>query len=333
MGMLINGQWVDDEDRFLVDGAFRREAGGLKPISAEALSRGLASSEAVLVASKSCPWSHRALLVRALKGLHHIPVATAGEPRIEGYRLPADDLLATDGRKPRHLHQLYSATDAHFTGRATVPLIWDRERQAVISNESSVIARGLDRLAIPAEWRLAPAGHLREIDALNAWIYRGLSNAVYRAGLATRQDAYDAAAREVFETLDRLEARLSVNRCLLGSRVSEADLFLFATLVRFDLVYATHFRCTRRRLVDYPSLWAYACDIHSWPGVAATVDRRAIREGYYLNDGDTNPHGIVPEAPEIDWSAAHGRDALGPLTVSTPSGSRPFADMAVCEAG
>ncbi len=327
MGMLVDGRWQADEDRFMVNGAFRRERSILTSVTAQDLSRALTRPVSpVLVASLSCPWSHRTLLVRALKGLDRIPVVHAGGPRTEGYRLPKHEFMTCNGASPRHLHQLYSATAPHFTGRATVPLIWDREQETILGNQSSVIARAFDTLD-PA-WRLAPEHRQGDIDRLNGRITRGLSDAVYQAGLATRQDAYDTAVRDVFGTLDWLETRLAKSRCLFGSLITESDLFLFATLVRFDLVYVSHFRCTRRRLVDYPALWAYARDIHSWPGIAATVDTVAIRQGYYLYDGETNPHGILPELPDVDWNRPHGRDALGPLRIWTPAGIKPIKDAA-----
>lgn len=322
MGMLVDGTW-QDEDRFMADGAYRRRPSGLANPSADHLADLLVKRRSLtLIASGSCPWSHRVILVRALKALDRIPVVAAGGPRIEGYRLLPNGRITINGAPPLHLHELYSATDRHHTGRATVPLIWDQQREVVVCNESSVIARALDMLDAEDGWRLAPSDLRSEIDTLNGRIFHGLSNAVYRAGLATRQSAYDTAVRDVFATLDWLEARLSKNRCLFGAQITEADLFLYASLVRFDMVYATHFRCTRARLVDYPALWAYARDIHAWPGIAATVDFQAIREGYYVNDGDNNPHGIVAEAPERDWNAAHGRERFGPLCVATSAGLR-----------
>lgn len=156
--------------------------------------------------------------------------------------------------------------------------------------------------------RLTPPEHADEIEALNRRIYSGLSNAVYRAGLAETQAAYAVAVEDVFSTLDWLESCLTTRRYLQGAQITEADVFLFATLVRFDVVYATHFRCTRRRLTEYPALWAYARDLFEQAGVAETVDFAAIRDGYYLNDGDANPHGILPDLPDVDWTQPHGRD-------------------------
>ncbi|MEL7300036.1 MAG: glutathione S-transferase C-terminal domain-containing protein [Pseudomonadota bacterium] len=323
MGMLIDGVWCADTDRFMQDGAFIREASTLPANSAQKLAARLRDTgRVVLVASWSCPWSHRTTLVRVLKRLEGIPVALAGGPRVEGYAVTG--LGAEWPSDIRPVHALYTATYPTHTGRATVPVLWDKDAGKILSNSSAHIARALDRVG--ASWRLAPDAQDREIDALNARITQGLANAVYRAGFATAQAAYDAAIGDVFATLDWLEAHLADHRCLLGQQITEADLFLFATLVRFDAVYVPLFRCTRRRLVSYPAVWAYARDIYSWPGIADTCDFEANLRGYFLNDTENNPHGIVPEVPEDDWAAPHDRDRLGPLTVWRDGGIVPFDD-------
>ncbi len=314
MGMLIDGEWRADSDRTQEDGAFRRETSALPAISVAWLAKQLSSKPApILVASQSCPWSHRATLVRAVKNLKMVSVVIAGGPRTEGYELTDRNSLKVGNEQVRHIHQLYRSTDARYSGRATVPLLWDPQAQSILSNDSATIARALD--SVGPDWRLAPDALASEIDAINARIYDGLANAVYRAGFATSQMSYEAAVADVYATLDWLESVLSQQRCLFGPQVTEADLFLFATLVRFDAAYVPLFRCTRRRLVDYPALWAYARDVYQWPGVLGTFDFKANLEGYFLNDTDNNPHGIVPDLPEIDWLTPHGRHALGPLTV------------------
>ena len=324
MGMLINGQWSSDIDRFMQDGAFVRESSGfdLDPSFCLTASGSLLSGRYLLIASLSCPWSHRVLLVRALLGLQScLPLCHAVKPRIEGYGLA--DCRALDdasGVSPIHLHQLYSRSDPGHTGRATVPLIWDRLNGCICSNSSARIMRGLEIAGGKVGIQLAPDHLIAAIDRMNARIFEKLANAVYRAGLAIQQPAYDAAVADVFATMDWLEDHLAHNRYLLGSLISEADLCLFPTLVRFDTVYATHFRCTRRRLVDYPALWAYAREVFSWPGVAGTVDQKAIQEGYFLNDGDHNPHGIISLLPDVDWTEAHGRERLGPAEIWTHDG-------------
>lgn len=328
MGMLINGEWSPDTDRFLKDGAFVRESSGfdLDPSFHLSGSGLLPAGRYLLIASLSCPWSHRVLLARALLGLQScLPLCLAVEPRVEGYGLADCPLLYdSSGVSPDHLHQLYSRSDPGHTGRATVPLIWDRLEGRISSNSSARIMRGLEIAFGKSGIQLAPDHLTTAIARMNARIFEKLANAVYRAGLARLQSACDAAIADVFATLDWLEDHLACNRYLLGSLISEADLCLFPTLVRFDAVYATHFRCTRRRLVDYPALWAYAREVFSWPGVAETVNLKAIQEGYFLNDGDHNPHGIISPLPDVNWTERHGRERLGPAEIWT-HGGRPVA--------
>jgi len=314
MGMLIDGEWCADGNRTQKDGAFRRETSALPVTPAALLAKRLGKEPApILVASLSCPWSHRATLVRAVKSLNTLPVAIAGGPRTEGYALIAPNPLRLSNEQARHVHQLYRATEADYTGRATVPLLWDAQAQKILSNDSATIARAMDMAG--SGWRLAPDAQANEIEAINARIYVGLANAVYRAGFATSQQAYNAAVADVYATLEWLESVLMHQRCLLGPQITEADLFLFATLARFDAAYVPLFRCTRRRLVDYPALWAYARDVYSWPRVAGTIDFTANLQGYFLNDTDNNPYGIVPDLPDFDWNAPHKREALGSLAV------------------
>ncbi|MEL7151931.1 MAG: glutathione S-transferase C-terminal domain-containing protein [Pseudomonadota bacterium] len=279
-----------------------------------------------LVVSLSCPWSHRSTLTRALKGLEkHIPLHIAGGPRTQGYRVGTAKQpwhVPGTGRAIEHLHELYALVDPDYTGRVTVALLWDSERHRIVSNESVHILRGLD--AVQAgdglDWTLRPDNLAHKIDALADRIQRELSNAVYRAGKARRQDAYDEAVEEVFATLDMLDARLAGTRYLHGAVLTETDLRLWPTLARFDAVYHGHFKCARRRLTDYVHLWAYARDILSIPGVAATFDESAIRAAYYGEDRDLNPFGIVATAPEVDWLAPHGRERLVSRSVTMRDG-------------
>ena len=324
MGMLIDGRWCADTDRFMQDGVFAREASGLRnPAPQELLARMRCDSGCLLVISKSCPWSHRVALVRALKGLRGLPVVIAGGPRVEGYALPA----GVPGIAADHVHQLYSATDAAFTGRATVPLVWDPRSRTVLANDSALIARVLDLMETACPWSLRPDHLAGDIDALNTRLYADFANAVYRAGFAQTQAAYDEAVQAVFVTLRWLEAHLSGNRFLLGQVLTEADVFLFPTLVRFDAIYAPLFRCTRRRLVEHPAVWAYARDILSLPRVSDTIDPDADRAGYFANDTDNNPHGIIPVAPEIDWTAPHERARLGEALVWSNGGPLPLSQI------
>lgn len=307
MGMLIDGQWEADTDRFMQDGTFQREPSALSSdLSDTALNRLRDTPEAfILVASASCPWSHGAVLASIFKGFSgRLPIQWAGGPRVQGYGLQPHGPLAESGT--RHIHTLYSATDPAYTGRATVPVLWDLDAERILSNSSADLIDAFDRAGTGPS--LCPDDRRPEIEALTRRIFDGLSNAVYRAGLAERQDAYDDAVDTVFDTLDMLEARLANTRYLFGDWISSADLRLFATLVRFDAVYATHFRCTRRRIVDYAALWRFTRRIYQQPGIRDSVDFDEIRFGYYVNDGSHNPHGIIGQQPLIDWDDATGLD-------------------------
>jgi putative glutathione S-transferase len=317
MGMLIEGVWSEQDD-VIRDGAFVRAPSAFdRPISQEIVAAiATEPGRFVLIASMSCPWSQRTMLVRAVKGLDAlVPLHVAGGVRIEGYPAAAGKAWTPPGldRPIVHLHELYTASRPGFTGRVTVPVLWDSLRREIVSNESAEIMRGFDAVARAGhpDFTLRPATLAAEMEALNAFIHEGLSNAVYRAGFAEAQAPYDEAVRQVFETLDMLEHRLADRRFLFGSKLTETDLRLFPTLVRFDAIYAVLFRCSLRRLTDYPNLWAYARDLLAWPEIAATVDMAAIRQGAYLADRKTNIFGIVAVAPDADWTSPHGREALG----------------------
>lgn len=308
MGMLVDGRWQADADRSIVAGRYRREQSALVSDIDPAELRAQ-PERFVLVASASCPWSHGAVLALVLSGLSgRLGVQAAGGPRVEGYGLLPDGVIR-DGMGLRHAHQLYTLSDPAYTGRATVPLLWDRQKGRLRSNSSADIMAAFNMAGNGAD--LLPPAQAAEITALTQRIFDGLSNAVYRAGKAERQDEYDAAVDLVFDTLDWLEQRLSDQPYLFGAALTLADLRLFATLARFDTVYATHFRCTRKRLVDYPALWRFARRIYQMPGIGETLDFAQIREGYYANDGSHNPHGIIAQQPEINWHDRSGLEQCG----------------------
>jgi putative glutathione S-transferase len=299
MGMLIEGSWCNDADQTMKDGRYQRQPSQLRQLQ---LSQTRAENKAgsdtlVFVASQSCPWSHAATVVHALNDLAgRISLQFAAGPRTEGYRLVENGPLSMEGQ---HVHQLYSKTDPAYTGRATVPLLWDRKARQIISNDSTAILRFFD--TIGSRTNLRPPKYEAKIDTLLTQIYDGLANAVYRAGKAQRQDEYEAAVEAVYATLQSLEDRLRFRQYLILPHLTEPDIRLFATLVRFDTVYATHFRCTRYRLTDFPNLWRFTRDIYRLPEVKKTVDFEEIRKGYFLNDGDHNPNKIVSEQPVLDW--------------------------------
>ncbi|MEM7193418.1 MAG: glutathione S-transferase C-terminal domain-containing protein [Pseudomonadota bacterium] len=306
MGMLINGAWSDREDRSMVSGTYRREHSELQTkLDADVLvCLTTAKDRFYLIASASCPWSHGAVIALVLGELSgRIPIQWAGGPRIEGYALLADGPLS-ENRGFKHVHQFYTATHSDYTGRSTVPLLWDDETQSIVSNSSLDIMMAFNEVGNGPNLR--PPGHVEDIDKLTEYIFSGLSNAVYRAGKAERQVEYDEAVDTVFNTMDRLEAQLRHRTFLLGDDLTTVDIRLFATLVRFDTVYATHFRCTRARLTDYPALWRFTRRIFQMPGIRETVDFDEIRFGYYVNDGSHNPHNIIGQQPDIDWDDPQG---------------------------
>ena len=327
MGMLVAGNWTDD-DRQIQEGAFVRHASERgADLDADALGASLSEPGRYhLIASRSCPWSHRTLIMHRLKGLDdRIQVQIAGGPRLEGYAVDQGRSWPVPGANARirHVHQLYSLSDPAYTGRATVPVLWDATAVRIISNDSATIMRAFDAARsedVSAEFTFLPAHLSCQIDALDDEIDRDLSNAVYRAGLAERQEAYDDAVTAVFAMLDLLEQRLAGRRYLFSAVITETDWRLFTTLVRFDAVYGTHFRCTRRRLVDYPYLWGYARDLFGFWGIAETVDFPAILEGYFRQDGSHNPFSIIAALPDIDWRKRHERRTLGPAKLTRRTG-------------
>ena len=316
MGLLVDGTWREDwYDTKASGGRFERPptrfrgwitADGSSDFAAEA-------GRYHLYVSYACPWAHRTLIFRALKGLEDIIPVSAVEPLMgkDGWTLAegADHLMGA-----RFLRDVYLAADPRYTGRVTVPVLWDKATGTIVSNESADIIRmfnsAFDAIgAAPGDYYPEP---LRDdIDDLNARIYETVNNGVYRAGFATRQDAYDEAVTALFETLDWLEDRLSRQRYLAGDTLTEADWRLFTTLVRFDVVYHGHFKCNLKRLVDYPSLWAFTRELYQLPSVAATVRLDHIKAHYYGSHQTINPTGIVPKGPRLDFAEPHGRDTLG----------------------
>jgi len=259
-----------------------------------------------LIVSLACPWAHRTLIFRKLKGLEKMIslsvvnwlLAERGWTFDPGQGVIPDPIFGA-----KELRQLYHKARRDYTGRVTVPVLWDREQNAIVNNESAEIIRmfnsAFDAVGA-AKGDYYPPDLRSEIDALNARIYRTVNNGVYRAGFAAAQDAYDEAFHDLFETLDWLEARLSGQRFLCGERLTEADWRLFTTLIRFDAVYFGHFKCNLRRIVDYPALWRYLRELYHWPGVAETVDFFHIKHHYYESHRRINPTGIVPLGPEMN---------------------------------
>ncbi|EAP75925.1 glutathione S-transferase family protein [Roseovarius nubinhibens] len=334
MGKLVDGIWRDSwYDTSATGGAFKRDSARFRnwitPDGAPGPSGegGFAaqSGRYHLYVSLACPWAHRALIFRALKGLEdHIGVSVVHPDMLgEGWEFRADYPGATGDTLYGlpYLRDLYTRADPGISGRVTVPLLWDRERDTIVSNESAEIIRmfngAFDALTGNRDdyW---PEDLRAEIAPVNDRIYDTLNNGVYKAGFATSQEAYDAAVHPLFDTLDWLEERLSHRRYLMGTRITEADWRLFTTLIRFDLVYHTHFKCNRARITDYPALWAYLRELYQWPGVAETVNFDHIVRHYHYSHDTVNPHRIIPINPDPDFTAPHDRERLTAASEGQP---------------
>lgn len=269
-----------------------------------------------LYVSLACPWAHRTLIVRALKGLEEVISVDIVNPHMgpEGWNfetVPGATGDRVNGKA--FLHEIYTRADPGFSGIVTVPVLWDKHRRTIVNNESSEIIRMFNSAFEPWARRkvdLVPESLRAAIDELNAVIYDDVNNGVYKAGFARDQAAYEAAYDALFARLDELDARLASRRFLLGDTPTEADWRLFPTLVRFDPVYVAHFKCNRQRIADYPHLSGYLRDLYQWPGIADTVNLAHIKTHYFTSHPALNPSGIVPKGPELDWLAPHGREAL-----------------------
>lgn len=316
MGMLQDGVWTDETAVAPTDasGRFQRAESGFRGWLTADGSDGPAGQAGFkaeagryhLYVSLACPWAHRVLIVRALKGLEMVLPVTVVGPVMgkHGWSFTADAGGTGDPvNTADHLHQVYARADPTMTGKVTVPVLWDKAGQTIVSNESADIIRMLnaafDGLGA-ATGDFYPASRRRAIDAVNDRVYDQLNNGVYRAGFATSQDAYDEAVRGVFDTLDWLEAGLTGD-WLVGDTLTEADIRLFTTLIRFDAVYHTHFKCNVRRLVDYPKLRALVRRLADLPGVGATIDFDQIKTHYYRSHPAINPSGIIPLGPDAPF--------------------------------
>lgn len=326
MGLLVEGEWKDQwYDTDASDGRFVRSTSRFRNWvtadgSAGPTGEGGFRAEPGryhLYISYACPWAHRTLIYRALKGLEamidisvvHWLMAENGwtfETDPEG--IVGDRLFAS-----RYFYEIYLKADPLYSGRVTVPVLWDKERGTIVSNESADIIRMLNSAfddigAAPGDYY--PQAKRAEIDALNERIYDTVNNGVYKSGFATTQAAYEEAVRPLFETLDWLEERLSRQRFLLGDEPTEADWRLLPTLLRFDPVYVGHFKCNIRRIADYPNLSGYTRDLYQQPGIAGTCRMEHAKRHYYESHGMINPTGVVPVGPDIDYGAPHERDRL-----------------------
>ncbi|SFI91536.1 glutathione S-transferase family protein [Jannaschia pohangensis] len=330
MGQLIDGTWHDTwYDTNSTGGKFVRSTAGFRNWVTSDGRAGPSGEDGFkaeagryhLYVSLACPWAHRALIFRKLKGLEDLIDISVVHPDMlsDGWTFETDDHGATGDRLfgAPFMRDIYTRAKPDVSGRVTVPVLWDKERGTIVSNESSEIIRmfnsafdGLTGNTLD----FYPRALRSEIDEVNARVYSDINNGVYKSGFATTQDAYDDAVTTLFHALDWVEERLASRRYLTGNRLTEADWRLFTTLVRFDPVYHLHFKCNRKRLIDYPNLWAYTRELFQYPGVAETVGMAHIVRHYHFSHDSINPHRILPINPVIDWLEPHGREAVGQAT-------------------
>ncbi len=326
MGLLVDGVWHDTwYDTKKSGGKFVRSASQFRnwitPDGSEGPSgKGGFAAEADryhLYVSLACPWAHRTLIFRNLKGLQDMISVDVVSPLMydKGWVFDADQPESTTDRLFGFdaMSQVYVKADPTYSGRVTVPVLWDKRTETIVSNESSEIIRMFNSAfdgigAKPGDYY--PEALRAEIDTINDRIYHAVNNGVYKSGFATSQEAYEDAVTELFKVLDELEERLSTKRYLVGGQITEADWRLFTTLVRFDPVYVGHFKANIRRIADYPNLLGYLRELYQLPGVAETVSMDHIKRHYYMSHESINPTRIVPVGPQLDLNAPHGRDAL-----------------------
>ena len=325
MGLLVDGKWHTDwYDTKSTGGKFERKASSFRhwvTADGSAGPSGDAGFKAEvgryhLYVSLACPWAHRTIIYRKLKGLEKmismsVVNAFMGD---EGWTFEdGDGVIPDEVLGATRMHQVYTAAQADYTGRVTIPVLWDKKTQTIVSNESSEIIRmfnsAFDSLGAKAV-NFSPNELLPQIDELNAFIYPNINNGVYRAGFATTQQAYEDAVKDVFMALDKLEGMLANQRYLVGGQITEVDWRLFTTLIRFDAFYVGHFKCNVKRIADYPNLSGYLRDLYQQPGIAETVNIPYIKEHYYASHETINPSGVVPVGPEDDFFSPHTRAQL-----------------------
>ena len=324
MGLLVDGVWQQDGVR-TKDGHFVRPTTSFRNWVTADGSAGPSGTDGFkaepgryhLYVALSCPWAHRTIIFRKLKALENVIGMSMVSPDMlqDGWTFNKDEGSSGDAINGKaKLSEIYVMADAKYTGRVSVPVLWDKERKTIVNNELSEIIRMLNGAfdAFTNEHTDYYPESLRgEIDRINDMVYPNINNGVYRAGFATGQDAYELAFRNVFDTLDEIEQILSRQRYLVGNQITEADWRLFCTLIRFDAVYYSHFKCNWRHIYEYPNLSNYVRDLYQVPGVAETVSLEQIKRHYYHSQLKVNPTGIVPVGPQLDFSAPHDRGRFG----------------------
>jgi putative glutathione S-transferase len=323
--MLVDGEWrIDATDSIDSEGGFDRQEttfrdwikGSADPATGEQQGETRFPVEADryhLYICRACPWAHRTVMARALKGLEHaVSLSLVQSERYDdGWEFSkefSDPLYDLD-----YLREVYTKADPTYTGRVTVPVLWDKQEETIVNNESEEVMRMLDTAFDDLAERdvdLYPDGYKEKVDQIIADIYEPINNGVYRAGFAGTQEAYDEAVSDLFDALDHWEEVLGEQRYLAGDVLTEADICMFSTLIRFDHVYHTHFKCNRRAIHEYPNLWNYSKEFYQLPGIAKTVNMDHIVRHYYRSHGDVNPKRLVPIGPNIDFTEEHDRDRL-----------------------
>ncbi len=326
MGRLVDGVWRDEQHAERTPGGrfvrpttrFRNwvtEDGSAGPTGEGGFAA--ARGRYHLYVSHACPWAHRTVIMRALKGLEQVVSLSVVEPLYgpHGWRFgDSPGTIPDTVNGASELAEIYLRADPRYSGRVSVPVLWDKERGTIVNNELAEIIRMLNGAFgrfTNVRTDYYPAPLRAEIDRVNTLVYENINNGVYRAGFATAQEAYEEAFRALFAALDEIEQRLARQRYLAGGEITEADLRLFTTLVRFDAVYYSHFKCNLRRIVDYPNLGNYLRDLYQQPGIAATVHMDHIKTHYYGSQRQVNPTGIVPLGPALDFMAPHDRARFG----------------------
>ena len=322
MGRLVDGAWTEDENTSSKSGKFMRPESVFRNWVTADGSAGPSGRDGFkaepgryhLYVSHNCPWAYRAMLFRRLKGLEdHISIAiSASSRKDEGWTyVPEEGCLPDEVNGVTYLHEAYTKADPQYTGRVTVPTLWDKERRTIVNNESSEIIRmfnnAFDEVGATGP-DFYPEELRDEINAVNEDVYAYINNGVYRCGFATTQEAYEEAFDNLFNTLDAMEERLSKHRYLAGDKLTEADWRLFSTLLRFDIVYYGLFKCSKKHIYEYPNLWNFTLELYQYPGVAEITDLDHIKQGYYANMQRLDVKGFVPKGPDLDFTQPHDRE-------------------------
>ena len=321
MGLLIDGHWSDDDNIRSEEGKFIRPEssfrnwvtsdGGLGPTGE--LGFAAEAGRYHLYITHNCPWAYRTAMFRRVKGLEDIISISIGGASFkdQGWTFNEEPGALPDAvNNIYYLHELYTKADPKYTGRVTVPVLWDKKSETIVNNESSEIIRmfnsAFDNIT-DNKLDFYPESLRNQIDEINAIVYKNINNGVYRAGFATTQNAYEEAYNNLFKTLDELEDRLGERRYLTGEKLTEADWRLFSTLIRFDVVYYTHFKCNKRHIFDYPNLWNFTLELYQYPGISSLTNFDHIKRGYYGLMPKINPSKIVAKGPDIDFNQPHDR--------------------------